>query len=133
MIANLSEVSTRLGRIDLEAVHQCALEEMAQQIEDAVRSVLSHPPRSEHDVPWIRSGGLQGSIAHEVDVDGARIGSTSMVALYQELGTRNDPPRLFLAPVAAALGEAVAQAIGGAVVDAIRAALGGDATSDVSK
>ena len=131
-MANLAEISARLGRIELETVHRRALEEAAQRIEAAVRSMLSHPPGWEHDTPWLRSGELRSSIAHEADADGATIGSTSIVALYQEVGTRNDPPRPFLAPVAAALGEPVAEAIGDEVVETIRAALAGEAISDVS-
>jgi len=132
-MANLAEISARLGRIDLEPVHWQALEEAAQRIEAAVRSMLSHPPGREHDMPWLRSGELRSSIAHEADAEGATIGSTSMVAVYQEVGTRSDPPRPFLPPVAATLGEPVAETIGEAVVEAICGALVGKAISDVSK
>lgn len=128
-MAKLAEISARLGRIELEPVHRRALEEAARRIEAAVRSMLSHPPGGEHDMPWLRSGELRSSIAHEVDANCAEIGSTSMVALYQEVGTRSAPPRPFLAPVAAALGEPIAEA----VVETIRAALADKATSDVSK
>jgi HK97 gp10 family phage protein len=132
-MTNLAEFLARLGRVELEAVHRRALEEAAQRIEAAVQSALSHPPGGDHDTPWLRSGELRNSIAHKADAEGATIGSTSMVALYQEVGTRNDPPRPFLAPVAAAIGEEVAEAIGSAVVETIRAAIRGKVISDVSK
>lgn len=110
-----------LGRVDLARVKAEALERGAARMAEAVREALSHSPGGAHDVPWLGSGALRDSIGQESNADGAVVGSTSSVAVYQELGTRHDPPRPFLAPVGAALGAAVAQEVGAAVA----AALGG--------
>jgi len=126
-MTSLAELAARLGRIDLETVQRRALEDAAKRIEEAVRAALSHSPGGEHEAPWLQSGDLRDSIEHEADATRAVIGSTSEVAVYQELGTRTVSPRPVLAPIGAALGESVAKAIGGAVAHAIRAAVAGKA------
>lgn len=122
---DLAELAARLARFDAEPVHRQALADAASWIEAAVQQALSHPPGGEHDAPWLRSGELRDSIAHQADATHAVIGSTSAVARYQEMGTRRDPPRPFLAPQAAALAPTVAEAIGAAVAQAIRATVAG--------
>ena len=70
-----------------------------------------------------RSDALLAELARDLDeADGlvATVGSTSDVALYQELGTARLPPRPFLAPAAAENGDGIAQAIGQAVFDALK-------------
>jgi len=52
------------------------------------------------DEPLLRTGELRESISHEVSGLEAVIGSTSDIALYQELGTASIPPRPFLGPAA---------------------------------
>ncbi len=52
------------------------------------------------DEPLLRTGDLRESISHQVEGLEAAVGSTSDVALYQELGTMNMPPRPFLGPAA---------------------------------
>ena len=52
------------------------------------------------DEPLLRSGALRDSIKHEAGFTEAIIGSTSPIALYQELGTSKIPPRPFLGPAA---------------------------------
>jgi hypothetical protein len=124
-MTRLTELAARLWRFDTEPVQRQALGDAASRIEAAVRAALSHPPDGEHETPWMRSGALRASIAHEADALRAVIGSTSTVARCQELGTRRDPPRPFLAPQAAALAPAVAEAVGTAVAQAIRATVAG--------
>lgn len=108
-----------LDRVDLERVKSEALEHGATRLAEAVREALSHSPGEAHDTPWLGSGELRDSIRQESDANGAVVGSTSAVALYQELGTRRDPPRPFMAPAGAALGEAVAEELGAAMAAAL--------------
>jgi phage gpG-like protein len=48
------------------------------------------------DNPLLREGDLRASIHHTVGAREAVIGSESMIAVYQELGTNKIPPRSFL-------------------------------------
>lgn len=50
--------------------------------------------------PLLRSGELRDSITSQVHGDKAIVGSSSDIALYQELGTATIPPRPFLGPAA---------------------------------
>lgn len=50
--------------------------------------------------PLLRSGELRDSITMRSEGNGAIIGSTLDIALYQENGTENIPPRPFLGPAA---------------------------------
>jgi HK97 gp10 family phage protein len=52
------------------------------------------------DEPLLREGTLRDSISNEVHGLEAAIGSTSEIAVYQELGTDKIPPRPFLGPAA---------------------------------
>jgi HK97 gp10 family phage protein len=73
------------------------------------------------NAPLLRKGDLRASISHEVQGLEAVIGSTSDIAVYQELGTAAIPPRPFLGPAAfdnrerigKILGEAVGMALAG--------------------
>ena len=115
-----AELAARLARLPLAETQASALEAAAVRIETAVRGVLSVPPGGSHLAPWQRSGALLKSIGHAVDADGAVIGSGDPVAAFQECGTPTLPPRPFLAPVAAALGEEVAREVAAAVVEGLR-------------
>lgn len=132
-MTGLREFTARLHGFELETTQRQALEDAAQRIREAVQAELSHSPGSNHETPWLRSGDLRDSIVHEVEGDGAVIGSTSLVAVYQEMGTRHDQPRPFLAPAAATLGEAIAETIGKRVVDTIRTALAGGAALGIGR
>jgi len=120
-LISLAMLSARIAAIDFDAVQRKALEDASQRIEKAVRESLT-PPDGSRQAPRICEDELRDSIAHEIDTARAVIGSTSRVAPDQELGSRRNPPRPFLAPAAAALGESVAEAIGTALADAIRMA-----------
>ena len=48
------------------------------------------------DEPLLRTGALRDSIEHTVQDSEAQVGSNSDIAVYQELGTKNMPPRSFL-------------------------------------
>jgi hypothetical protein len=101
----------RLGHLDIEGAIHDALTSAAEIVEARVTEVLSHPPGPDHSVPWLRSGSLRASIAHQTEGTVSVIGSTSDVAVDQELGTRSIPPRPFLAPTAAAASADVAASI----------------------
>ncbi len=111
-----------LGRLPVDDAARQALEQGAVRLAAAVREALSAPaPEGHaavaHDTPWRRTGALQDSISHQLDGDIARVGSSDPAARPQELGTARLPPRPFLAPVATALGGAIAEAIGTAVAE----------------
>lgn len=121
-MSRILDIANALGSLDCKALQQDCLERAAARIEDAVRQALSRSPGETHTAPWQQSGALRDSIAHSVEGAQAVIGSTSDVAVYQELGTRTDPPRPFLAPAGAELGDDVAESIGAAFAEALRQA-----------
>ena len=116
-------LAQRLARLDLDATKQAALAQAAVRLQATVRRELSQPPGAVHDMPWLRDGTLRDSIGVSIQDNAAVIGSTDPVALDQECGTRTDPPRPFLAPAAAADGEAIAAAMAEALVQRIREGL----------
>jgi hypothetical protein len=71
--------------------------------------------------PLLRTGEMRDSIEYTVhaDVGEADIGSNSDIAVWQELGTSNIPPRPFLAGAAAHKGDEVAKLIGEVMVAAM--------------
>ncbi len=80
--------------------------------------------------PLLRSGDLRDSYSHEIAGDAAIIGSDSMIAVYQELGTHgvgvdpetgyHVPPRPVLGPVAYEAGPIVEAAVAEAIEKAIK-------------
>jgi len=68
------------------------------------------------DDPLLRSGAMRDSISHAVAGTDAVIGSTSDVAVYQEMGTDKIPPRPFLGPAALHNEEAIQRILGRAAV-----------------
>ena len=121
-LADLGDLIARLARIDFATIQHVALEAAASQLEAAVKQELSHLPGADHATPWLRTGELRDSIAHIADEQSACVGSDDPAAVYQELGTRSDPPRPFLAPAAAAAAEDIAHAVAAAVARAIAGA-----------
>ena len=74
--------------------------------------------------PLLRTGELRDSISHKVEVTGpvsgkAVIGSDSDIAVYQELGTKNIPPRSFLGGALVRKSHAVAELLGASVHKAL--------------
>ena len=120
-IKGLTELRERLARVRVEELASRALAEQAERMAEAVRESLSAPPGAgDHDKPWARTGALRDSIGATTDGLKAAIGSNDPAAAPQEMGTSRIPPRPFLAPVAAAMGEDVAHAIGDKVAAALR-------------
>jgi hypothetical protein len=121
---SISKMAAALRRLDLEAARMRELEVQAVGLADIVREAVSHPVGSEHSTPWMKTGGLSGSIGVSVGVDEAVVGSVSDVAFYQERGTQFVPPRPFLAPAGMAHGCDIAAAVGVGIASAIGAAIG---------
>lgn len=120
-ISGLAELRARLEALRADEIMAKALAEQADRMADAVREGLSRPPGSgEHDAPWLESGALRESIQSSADGLQAAIGSSDPAAAPQEMGTVKMPPRQFLAPVAASMGEEVAKAVGAAVAAAVK-------------
>lgn len=74
------------------------------------------------DNPLLRTGELRDSISHSVEGNEALIGSTSEIAVFQELGTPGAdhpiPPRPFLGLAAFRKGREAVEAIAHAVIEA---------------
>lgn len=71
------------------------------------------------DDPLLRDGTLRDSISRTVEGHEAAIGSTSDIAVYQELGTEKIPPRPFLGPAAFNNREAVEKVLAQYVLGAL--------------
>lgn len=120
-ISGLNELRERLERLRPEDVMAQALTEQAQRMAARVREGLSEPPGGAgHDEPWLRTGALRDSVGAQTEGLQAAVGSSDPAAVPQELGTARMPARPFLAPVATAMGEEVARAVGAAVAAAFR-------------
>ena len=135
-ISGLNELRERLERLRAEEVMARALAKQAERVAARVRDGLSEPPGAAgHDEPWLQSGALRDSVGAQADGLQAAVGSSDPAAVPQEMGTHTMPPRPFLAPVAAGMGEDVAWAIGAEVAAALRGESGssgaGDATPGV--
>ena len=90
-------------------------EELAKRTKDDRRS-KGFPENN----PLLRTGELLHSISFHVEGNVAVVGSTSDVAVWQELGTRNIPPRSFLATAAYRKTAMASEAIAGRVVWVLR-------------
>ena len=104
MIVGIRRISAALARLDLRSKEQELLSKQAHFLEHEVRRFLSSPlgelsGSARRGVP-----ALAASISHLQEGSRAAIGSTAAAAVAQELGTRTDPPRGFLVPVAGARG-----------------------------
>lgn len=89
------------------------LAEQAKRMAASVREGLSEPSGAAgHDEPWLQSSALRDSVGVQADGLQAVVGSSDPAAVPQEMGTERMEARPFLAPVAAAMGEDVARAIG---------------------
>lgn len=132
-IKGLAELRERLGRLRAEEVMRSALAEQAERLASAVRDQLSEPPGAgEHDRPWLRSGALRDSVGAQTDGLEAAIGSSDPAAAPQEMGTSRIPPRPFLAPIAASMGEGVARSVGAKVAAALRGEASDDSVIELS-
>jgi len=66
----------------------------------APATLAAHNRLGVGDAPLAGAGDLAASIGHAVDGLNAKVGSTSPVMVYQELGTARMPPRPVLGPAA---------------------------------
>jgi phage gpG-like protein len=106
-IEGLQEALRRLERLAIPEALARECDAAAAGLQDAVATGLSQTPGSEHETPWLQSGALRASIECQSEGLTATIGSTSDVAVFQELGTVGVPPRSFLATTAAVEAEGV--------------------------
>lgn len=88
------------------------------ELADSTKADRLRQGYTEND-PLLRSGELRDSISHETKGLEAAIGSTSDIAVYQELGTDKIPPRPFLGSAAYEHMDDVKKIIGGAVITGI--------------
>lgn len=116
-ISGLAEAIARLRDADPPGVMAAALEGQAALMARAVQDGLGNSPGGGHDRPWLETGALRASIGHQANGLQAVIGSSDPAAAPQEMGTMHLPPRPFLAPVAAAMGEGVAETVRAAVAE----------------
>ena len=122
-ITGLNELRERLERLRADEVMAQALARHAERMAAAVRDGLSEAPGGAgHDEPWLRTGALRDSVGAEADGLQAVVGSSDPAAVPQEMGAAHMPPRPFLAPVAASMGEEVARGVAEAVVAALKGA-----------
>jgi hypothetical protein len=115
VVIGLRRIEDRLARLDVGQACGEALGAAAAILDTKIVEVLSQPPGQDHSVPWLRTGELRASINHDVDGTTAVIGSSSQVAVDQELGTRTVPPRPFLAPTAAGAAEELVATVASAL------------------
>jgi phage gpG-like protein len=115
LIRGLRQAEERLGRLDIGQEIANSLDAAAQELQSKVVDTLSMAPGRDHSAPWLQTGALRASIAHSSDGTVAVVGSSSDVAVDQELGTRSDPPRSFLASTAASAAEDMVASIAGAL------------------
>ena len=115
------ELAQRLAELRLDETQAEALSAAATRLASAVRDALSSTPDGgTHDAPWLRSGVLRNSIGQAVDASSAVVGSSDPAAVFQECGTRTDPPRPFLAPMAAARAEELVDGLARTIVEGLR-------------
>lgn len=67
------------------------------------------------DTPLLEEGKLRSSIQTTVQGDTAYVGSDSMIAVYQEMGTATIPPRSFLLEAAVHMEPEVVRILGGRI------------------
>ena len=127
-IKGLAELRERLARLNAEEILGRALAEQAERLAEAVRDGLSQPAGAGgHDRPWVRSGALRDSIEAQSNGLSAAVGSNDPAAAPQEMGTSKLPPRPFLAPTAAGMGESLATA----TAETLAAALRGEGVTQI--
>jgi len=86
-----------------------------KELADATKADRLAHGYSEND-PLLRSGEMRDSISHAVGKDEAVVGSNSLIAVYQELGTSRIPARSFLGGAAARKAGEVANILGHAAL-----------------
>ena len=106
-VRGLRQAERRLASLDIAQAIADALGDAAGALNARVTDALSQPPGQDHATPWLRTGALRASIGYGVDGMKAVVGSTSGVAVDQELGTQIVPPRPFLASTAASAADEV--------------------------
>jgi phage gpG-like protein len=107
----LTDLLRRLESLSLSAAEADGLEHAGENMIAAVKDELSFAAGEDATWPALRSGELRNSVSYYVDDHELVVGSSSIVAVYQEYGTSMDSPRPFLAPAAMSVGSECAQDI----------------------
>ena len=133
MIRGLAAWRERLEQVRADAVMAAALAEQADKMAEAVRAgLLNTLGTADHERPWEQTGALRESVGSVTEGMSAAVGSSDAAAAPQELGTATIPARPFLAPVAAGMGEGVAQAIGAVMAGALDGRQSGQAPAQIT-
>ncbi len=120
----IATLIARLAELPVMETQQAAVHAAADRMQQTVQQALSTPPGGPHEAPWLRTGTLRDSISATFDNATAVVGSTSPVAVDQELGTATIPPRPFFGPAGASLAVLVADEIAASFGDLFRGLAG---------
>lgn len=123
MIRGIRPITAALARLDLRSKEQDLLSEQADVLEHEVQKFLSQPVRGLDGSARRQVTELVSSMGHSQEESRAVIGSTATAAVAQELGTRINPPRSFMAPAASAQAAEVAESIGAEIAGFLKEAL----------
>jgi hypothetical protein len=123
VIRGIRPISAALARLDLRSKEQDLLSQEADALEHEVHRFLSLPGSDLHGSAGREVTALVSSLGHLQQGSHAVIGSTAAAAVARELGTRTDPPRGFLAPVASSRGAEIAESIGAEIAGLLKEAL----------
>jgi phage gpG-like protein len=109
-----AKVKDKYGEYQPEAGPFVAWAELAESTKQD-RERQGYP----EDEPLLRRGGLRDSVEREVKDNEGFVGSDSDIAVYDELGTKNMPPRSTFGSAATENLEKIKQIVGESVVTAL--------------
>ena len=102
-VGHLAVLGSEVEHHNHEAMEKCGklVEEEAKDVIGTYRYgwpslAASTLAKKAADTPLLETGEMRDSIGHTVGHNEVEIGSTSQIAVYQELGTSRIPPRPFL-------------------------------------
>ena len=123
MIREIRRIGAALARLDLRSKEQDLLSHQVDVLEHEVQRFLLSPISDLDSLARRQVAELVSSIGHLREGSHAVIGSTAAAAVAQELGTRTDPPRSFLAPAASSRGAELAESIGAEIAGSLEEAI----------
>lgn len=119
-IDGIRGLDDRLGRCDLSEFLEDVLASAAAELETETKAAAS---QSAGKTGQVGSSLLRDSIKHSVSTGAAVVGSDDPAAVTRELGSHGEPPRPFLAPVAAKHAERIVRSIAASISDMLGASL----------
>jgi len=108
-VYGLQELLDRLAGLDVAAAQQAALESAARALETELKETLICTAKRDRLKRTSSGAELCGTITHTVDSDQAVVGSDSVIAVDEELGTSRTPPHSFMLAVAQTRAEHIVQ------------------------